>query len=207
MSPNRNSRARPPLQCPQGCHPANAPSRHGFSLGDYDNDGNLDLYIAEGAKFNQGGTIKRDLLFHGHGDGTFTYVSETTGIETSENRGRCGFWFDYNNDGKLDLFVKNYSGDNPLYQNNGDGTFTKLSVPGLSEAVLSGGCGSIMSFADYDNDGYLDVMITGDCDVMELYRNNGDGTFVDVTSAAGIVQGRRGGEQSAISPIDPCRGR
>ena len=172
---------------------------HGFSLGDYDNDGNLDLYIAEGAKGNHGGTTKRDLLFHGRGDGTFTYVSDTAGIETSENRGRCGFWFDYNNDGKLDLFVKNDGGNNPLYQNNGDGTFTKLSVAGLSDAVLGrhgdSDCGSIMSFADYDNDGYLDVMITGDCNVMNLYRNNGDGTFVDVTSAAGIVwrRGAKGG--------------
>ena len=122
--------------------PASGPGRSwiratgmAFFFGDYDNDGNLDLYIAEGAKGSQGGTIKRDLLFQGHGDGTFTYVSDTTGIETSMNRGRCSFWFDYNNDGKLDLFVKNYSGYNPLYQNNGDGTFTKLSVAGLSDAV------------------------------------------------------------------------
>ena len=162
---------------------------HGFSFGDYNNDGNLDLYIAEGAKGSQGGIIKRDLLFQGHGNGTFTYVSDTTGIETSLNRGRCGFWFDYNNDGKLDLFVKNYSGYNPLYQNNGDGTFTTLSVAGLVDAVnvRDADFGSIMSFADYDNDGDLDVMITGDGDSMELYRNNGDGTFTDVNSAAGIV--------------------
>ena len=164
---------------------------HGFAFGDYDNDGNLDLYISEGAKGSQEGTLKRDLLFHGHGDGRFTYVSDTTGIETSMNRGRCSFWFDYNNDGKLDLFVKNYAGDNPLYQNNGNGTFTKLSVAGLSDAVAVLGrgvdCGSIMSFADYNNDGYLDVIITGDCDSMELYRHNGDGTFSDVTSEAGIV--------------------
>src|SRR6185437_14967029 len=167
---------------------------HGFAFGDYDNDGNLDLYIAEGAKGSQHGTLKRDLLFQGHGDGRFTYASDTTGIETSMNRGRCSFWFDYNNDGKLDLFVKNYAGDNPLYQNNGNGTFTKLSVAGLSDAVLArdSDCGSIMSFADYNKDGYLDVIITGDCDSMELYRNNGDGTFSDVTSEAGIVSQENG---------------
>ena len=102
-------------------------------------------------------------------------MSDTTGIETSLNRGRCSFWFDYNNDGKLDLFVKNYQGDNPLYQNNGNGTFTKLSVAGLSDAVLFLGrgddFGSIMSFADYDNDGDLDVMITGDGDSMDSSMN------------------------------------
>ena len=62
---------------------------HGFSFGDYDGDGRLDLYIAEGGDFNHGGTMKRDLLYRGLGNGTFRYVSNTTGIETSMNRGRC----------------------------------------------------------------------------------------------------------------------
>src|SRR4051812_12562719 len=85
---------------------------HGLSFGDYDGDGNLDLYIAEGAKGKQGGVVKRDLLYHGQGDGTFKYVSDTAGLLSSTNRGRCSFWFDYDNDGKLDLFVKNYGSSN-----------------------------------------------------------------------------------------------
>lgn len=85
---------------------------HGYALGDYDNDGNLDLYIAEGAKGKTGGTLKRDLLFHGNGDGTFIYVSDVAGIVTSGDRGREGYWVDYDNDGKLDLFVKNFKSAN-----------------------------------------------------------------------------------------------
>ncbi len=162
---------------------------HGFSLGDYDGDGNLDLYIAEGAKGKQGGTIKRDLLFKGKGDGTFQYVSDSTGLLTTTDRGRCGFWFDYNNDGKLDLFVKNYGSSNRLYKNNGDGTFTEVAAAsGLAGASQGNDVGSICSFADYDNDGFMDLAISGDGTTDALYRNQGNGTFVDVSAAAGMTQ-------------------
>ncbi|HEY1771284.1 MAG TPA: CRTAC1 family protein [Chthoniobacterales bacterium] len=169
---------------------------HGFSFGDYDGDGNLDLYIAEGAKM--GTEEKRDLLFKGHGDGTFEYVSDVAGLITSTDRGRQGFWVDYDNDGKLDLFVKNAFTSNELYKNNGDGTFTvTTATSGLADATLGMDLGSTCSFADYDNDGYMDVFFSGDGSgrnsrVDALYRNNGDGTFSDVTTAAGIVRSSHG---------------
>lgn len=164
---------------------------HGFSFGDYDGDGNLDLYVSEGAK--KGTKIKSDELFRGLGDGTFEYASRLAGIETSANRGRCGFWVDYDNDGKLDLFVKNQFSVNVLYKNNGDATFTQVvGAGGLALATLGTDQGTTCSFADYDNDGYMDVFFSGDGDTGTdatdaLYRNQGDGTFVNVTAAAGIT--------------------
>ena len=160
---------------------------HGFSFGDYDGDGNLDVYIAEGSKAKQGGTLKRDLLYRGNGDGTFQYTSDLAGMLTTTDRGRCGFWVDYDNDGKLDLFVKNFVGSNRLYRNNGDGTFTEgAAAAGLADATLGGNFGSACSFADYDNDGFMDVFFSGDRTTDVLYRNQGDGTFVDVTASAGM---------------------
>jgi hypothetical protein len=174
---------------------------HGFSLGDYDNDGNIDLYIAEGAKGHTGGMIKRDLLFHGNGDGTFTYVSDVAGIEAYGNRGREGFWVDYDNDGKLDLFVKNYkdangfTGANRLYKNNGDGTFTMVAnAGGLEAATFGRHGGAVTSFVDYDNDGWMDVAFAGESTSEALYRNMGDGTFVDRTVSAGLRN------------VEPCQG-
>ena len=106
---------------------------HGFSFGDFDADGNLDLYISIGS--TQGTLLKSDLLFRGLGDGTFENVNQSAGIETSTNRGRCGFWVDYDNDGKLDLFVKNFEGANRLYKNNGNGTFSQVvDAAGLADA-------------------------------------------------------------------------
>lgn len=158
---------------------------HGFAFGDYDGDGNLDLYVAEGAQ--DGTKNKSDELFRGHGDGTFEYASRTAGIEVSNNRGRCSFWFDCDNDGRLDLFVKNYAGFNRLYHNKGDGTFSLVAnAGGLKKATETDGLGTICSFADYDNDGYMDVFFTGDQATDTLYRNLGNGTFVDVTAASGI---------------------
>lgn len=161
---------------------------HGYAFGDYDNDGNLDVYIAEGAKGKVGGTTKRDVLFRGNGDGTFDYASSSAGLEISTNRGRCPYWMDYNNDGSLDLFVKNYDGSNVLYQGNRDGNLTAVpDAGGLAYATEGSDNGSIVSFGDYDNDGFIDLVITGDGDSQELYRNQGDGTFTDVTSAAGML--------------------
>jgi len=153
---------------------------HGFSLGDFDGDGNLDLYIAEGAK--RGTELKSDELFRGRGNGTFQYDARPAGIEISTNRGRCGTWIDYDNDGTLDLFVKNFDSPNRLYRNNGDGTLTQVADAG----GLVNATGSICSLADYDNDGFIDVAITGDLNTEALHRNQGDGTFVDVTTSAGL---------------------
>ena len=105
---------------------------------------------------------KSDLLFRGRGDGTFENVTRSAGIETSTNRGRCGFWVDYDNDGKLDLFVKNFEGANRFYRNNGDGTFTLIAnAAGLESATAGTDRGFICSFADYDNDGFMDVAFSG----------------------------------------------
>lgn len=168
---------------------------HGFSLGDYDSDGNLDLYIAEGAKGHSGGMNKRDLLFHGNGDGTFTYKSDVAGIELYGNRGREGFWVDYDNDGKLDVFVKNYKsangfiGNNRLYRNKGDGTFNMIAgAGGLEDATFAKHGGAVTSFVDYDNDGLMDVAFSGEATSEALYRNKGNGTWVDVTNTAGLLK-------------------
>ena len=173
----------------------------GFRWGTTTAHGNLDVYIAEGAKGHSGGIIKRDLLFHGNGNGTFTYVSDVAGIEAYGNRGREGFWVDYDNDGKLDLFVKNYkdangfTGANRLYKNNGDGTFTMIAnAGGLEAATFGRHGGAVTSFVDYDNDGWMDVAFSGESTSEALYRNRGDGTFVDRTVSAGL---RR---------IEPCQG-
>src|SRR5438105_4168621 len=85
-------------------------------------------------------------------DVTLENVTHSAGIETSMNRGRCGFWVDYDNDGRLDLFVKNFEGANRLYRNNGDGTFTQVAnAAGLESATSGTDEGFICSFADYDN--------------------------------------------------------
>jgi hypothetical protein len=155
----------------------------GFSFGDYDGDGNLDLFIAE---FADPVVPSRNLLFRGLGNGTFENVSELAGIELSNVLGFDGFWADYNNDGRLDLFVKNYANPNILYGNNGDGTFTPVpNAAGLANATLGGYHGTICSFADYDNDGFVDVAFSGLRNA--LYRNEA-ALYVDVSVSAGIPQ-------------------
>ena len=181
---------------------------HGFSFGDFDVDGKLDLYIAEGSV--QGIQSKSDAFFRGRGNGTFQYYTREAGIEISVNRGRCGTWVDYDNDGKLDLFVKNFEGVNVLYKNNGDRTFT--IVPdggGLRDATSGLDYGSIVSMADYNNDGFMEMAITGDKDAQALYKNMGDGTFIDVTAAADLdsrpnAKGLAWGDYNNDGLIDLC---
>ncbi len=171
----------------------------GMSFGDYDGDGNIDVFIAE-PPFQSGGgdgsptsmVPTRNILYKGNGDGTFHYTSDVAGLEIGRNYGECGFFVDYDNDGNLDLFVKNIPttadpGINVLYRNNGDGTFTQVAnAAGLADATHGVVEGTILSFADYDNDGYMDVVIGGNGSNEALYRNV-SGTFVDVTTAAGLT--------------------
>jgi hypothetical protein len=185
---------------------------------DYNNDGYVDLYIVNGSTIEDmldpspSRPRARNYLFRNNGDGTFTDVTLQAGVE--------GKWWgcgavaaDYDNDGFVDLFVYNF-GKNILYHNNGDGTFTDVTVKAgvAGDNVWSGGA----AFGDYDNDGFLDLYVSGyiDLDLRHppklhcsfngvpvtacgplglkgapdtLYRNNGDGTFTDVTAKAGIT--------------------
>ncbi len=162
---------------------------HGFGFADYNDDGNLDVYVSEGAKGQQGGTIKRDLLFRGNGDGTFQYVSDVAGIVTSSDRGRCSFFFDADNDGKLDLFVKNYDGVNILYHNTGGGVLqTVAGADGLEDATFGIGFGGIIALADYDLDGLIDMAISADGNTLQLYHQGSDGTFLNVSpGTSGLI--------------------
>jgi hypothetical protein len=139
--------------------------------GDYDNDGNADLFISRG--FNQG-----NLLFHNEGNGNFTQV--TTGpIATDAGDSRGCAWIDYDRDGWLDLFVCNQSNQsNFLYHNNGNGTFTKITSGSIvTDVGWSRGC----AWGDYDNDRWPDLYVCNYNNLNPfLYHNNGNGTFTRV---------------------------
>ncbi|MFQ5824499.1 MAG: FG-GAP-like repeat-containing protein, partial [bacterium] len=131
------------------------------SFGDYDNDGDLDLFVANKNDEN-------DLLYSNNGDGTFTKI--TTGDIVNDGSNSHGAnWGDYDNDGYLDLFVANHGGNNFLYRNNGDGTFNKVTAGHIvNDGIFSQGS----SWADYDNDGDLDLFV-GNVGNNFLYANNG----------------------------------
>lgn len=183
----------------------------GYSMGvaaaDYDNDGFTDLYVT-GVNFNQ--------LFHNNGNGTFTDVTAIAKVAgTIPKSGKAwsvaAGWFDYNNDGLLDLLVINYldyniktaklcdalgipaycspvdfqGTSNILYRNNGDGTFTDVSEPSHLAQFIGKGMG--VSFADYDGDGHTDVFISNDTLENFLLHNNGDGTFSEVGLTGGVA--------------------
>jgi uncharacterized repeat protein (TIGR01451 family) len=146
---------------------------HSASWADYDNDGYVDLFVAEYFP------TKTNHLFHNNGDGTFSSV-EGNPIVTDAGHSIGAAWGDYNNDGLVDLFVPNTDGDkNFLYKNIGNGQFIKVDEDVLSTPSNSVGC----TWGDYNNDGYLDLFITnsGNQDNF-LYKNNGDGTFTKITS-------------------------
>ena len=185
----------------------------GCAFGDYDRDGYLDLYVADYLdvdieKLGEPGSAPnctyrgiatfcgprglpggRDLLFHNNRNGTFTDVTEHAGIDPERYAGLGVVWCDYDRDGRPDIYVANDSTPSSLFHNNGDGTFTDVAVQagvaysaeGLEEAGMGTDC------ADYDNDGWPDL-VKGNFsdDVKNLYHNNRDGTFTDVTYLAGL---------------------
>src|SRR3990172_4759386 len=176
----------------------------GVNWGDYDNDGNLDIYVANYR-------LDPNFLWHNNGNGTFTNVAAETGVEGSEQEGYYGHsigaeWGDYDNDGDLDLFVSNLahpryigtSNKSMLLENQGAPDFKFIDRFGNS-GVRFEETSADPSFADYDNDGILDLYFTSTYSGKKsfLYKGNGDGTFVDVTWLAGVRVDNRWGNAFA----------
>ena len=155
----------------------------GSLFADYDNDGYLDLYITRGGWSG----AAENTLYHNNGDGTFTDVTHTAGVADPQSS-FCAAWADYDNDGFLDLYIADgVIGDgaaNVLYRNNGDGTFTNTAE---SAGVANTGNSLGTAWGDYDKDGYIDLHVVNFGQSNVLYRNNGDGTFTDVTSTTGMT--------------------
>jgi ASPIC and UnbV/FG-GAP-like repeat len=166
--------------------------RHGSGWCDFDNDGDLDLHISTGA--SGGGALgrKQDEMLLNLGGNQFSEIGPEAGVINTWGRGRSVAWGDFDNDGYPDLLLGNLETNLVLYRNNGDGTFTDVTVA----AGLNGLQYVEVAFADYDNDGFADIFCT---DVLKngaasdlLMKNNGDGTFTNVTQQAGILQANQG---------------
>jgi len=154
---------------------------------DYDNDGDLDLFVANSDPFN--GVAINNFLYQNNGDGTFTKLD--TGLVVNDGGISVGVsWGDYDNDLDFDLFVANwYNENNFLYQNNGYGTFTKVTS---GPVVNDGGHSVGGSWGDYDNDGDLDLYVTNDYNQNNFfYSNNGDGSFTKITTGDLVNDGGR----------------
>ena len=183
----------------------------GVGLLDYDNDGDLDAYCVQGGESDPSAPNHlANELYRNRGDGTFENVTVEAGVgDVGYGNGCvCG---DYDNDGDVDIYVTNL-GPNVLYRNNGNGSFTDVSdIAGVADA----GWGSSGGFVDYDADGDLDLLVVNyirwspareltcmsSADQRDycqpnnyntpardtLYRNNGDGSFSDVTEEAGLA--------------------
>ncbi len=155
-----------------------------IAVGDYNNDGFDDLFITR-LGFYCGDSV----LYRNNGDGTFTDVTRESGT-FCWGPGFSAHWVDYDCDGWLDLFVCNNLGGlfdrslpDRLFHNNGDGTFTEVT----SEAGITSNSPTIGAcWGDYNNDGYPDLFVSSALGHSKLYRNNGDGTFIDVTDKAGL---------------------
>jgi enediyne biosynthesis protein E4 len=208
----------------------------GVALLDYNNDGLLDIFLVNGGRvrdpmrspfsFDRHDPAYGNRLYRQNKDGTFTDVTEQARLA---NAGDTNFGMgvavgDYDNDGFPDIYVTNF-GENALYHNNGDGTFTDVTA---KAGVAGGGWSASAGFFDYDNDGHLDLFVTRYLDwsveksktcgrlrepmycppgefgsiASILYRNRGDGTFEDVSVASGIAAKRGHGLGVAFADYD-----
>ncbi|MEL6142823.1 MAG: CRTAC1 family protein, partial [Bacteroidota bacterium] len=152
---------------------------YGSVWADFNKDGWLDLYIC------LYDVTTTNLLFQSNGDGTFSNVTSGNTANDGDKPSFDAFFTDYNADGWPDLYVVNdkYGYTNGLYRNNGDGSFSDVSAISNAnvsiDAMNAGG-------ADYDNDGLLDLYVTNSPEGNVLLKNMGNGSFSDVTVAAGV---------------------
>jgi len=186
----------------------------GAAAADFDGDGWVDLYVT-----NYG----RNVLFHNNGDGTFTDVTEKAGV-AAPNWSTCATWFDYDNDGKLDLFVSSFvqysasgnvfCGDNRLgrryyciprvfkprasflFHNNGNGTFTDVSKESGIASVQGKSFGAVAT--DINNDGLMDLFVANDTVANFLFINKGHGKFEEIGLASGVGYSEAGGTRSGM---------
>ena len=175
----------------------------GVTTGDYDNDGDVDLYVSN---------VDANVLLQNDGTGKFKDVTGIAGVG-SERWSASSAFFDMDNDGDLDLFVTNYIDWSPeterecrtkfgqldychpqsyrapakdtLYRNNGDGTFTDVSEAAGINAVWGNGLGTVIG--DINDDGFLDIFVANDEMNNQLWMNQGDGTFIDDAIVSGVA--------------------
>ncbi len=185
----------------------------GMAAADYDQDGWMDLYIA-----NAGPGGAQGALFRNRGNGTFEEATARAGL-THTGKTMHAFWGDYDNDGYPDLYLVNY-GANVLYRNQGDGTFADVTQEtGTGDPSWGMGGG----FVDFDHDGDLDIFVvnfaappqsvtgamTFPADLRGapnvLYRNNGNGTFTEIGQSSGLAGGNLRTAAFVASDLDNTR--
>ena len=144
--------------------------------GDYDNDGDLDLYVVN--------FFEQDQLYRNNGSGSFSRVTGSAGVNVISQGSEAGAaWGDYDGDGDLDLYLCKYYFPNSLYHNNGDGTFSEVAV---SSGVADIRDSEDAAWGDYDGDGDLDLYVVNREQNNALYRNDGGGTFAEVACALSL---------------------
>ncbi|HET6177417.1 MAG TPA: CRTAC1 family protein [Candidatus Sulfotelmatobacter sp.] len=192
----------------------------GAAFGDYDGDGWADLFVSHYVDFHlddlpvfgssksckylgldvqcgpRGLKGSPDNLYHNNGDGTFTDVSKKSGVDDPEHRyGLTAIWSDFDNDGKLDLFVTNDGQANYLYQGDGKGKFEDVALAsgvaanedGFEQANMG------VAFGDYLHTGRMSLLLSHfDIEYAALYRNEGGMNFADVSIVSGIARGTQG---------------